>query len=134
MPTAPKSLHVSPAATSEKRRQNSYRRGYKPGWADAFKAAHPLCECCEEFGIVEATFCCDHIIPHRGNKALFDDQGNWQSLCEKVHQLKTYWENRGVIIFVSPRVRGALDVLAAGYQYRPELVSYDSLVKLLQSD
>ena len=36
----------------------------------------------------------DHIIPHRGNEALFWDESNWQPLCAKCHQLKTLEEFR----------------------------------------
>lgn len=36
----------------------------------------------------------DHIIPHRGDEALFWDESNWQPLCDKCHQLKTLEEFR----------------------------------------
>jgi len=31
----------------------------------------------------------DHIVPHRGNKELFWDVGNLQSLCQSCHSKKT---------------------------------------------
>ena len=31
----------------------------------------------------------DHIIPHRGDRKLFWDESNWQSLCERHHNEKT---------------------------------------------
>lgn len=31
----------------------------------------------------------DHIKPHRGDKALFWDEHNWQPLCKKCHDTKT---------------------------------------------
>jgi predicted kinase len=34
----------------------------------------------------------DHIIPHCGDYALFWDSGNYQSLCKKCHDTKTYYE------------------------------------------
>ena len=36
----------------------------------------------------------DHIIPHRGDKKLFWDSGNWQSLCHECHSRKSYSERR----------------------------------------
>lgn len=54
-----------------------------------FLNEHPLCVDCESRGkVIEATRV-DHIIPHRGDKALFWDQGNWQSMCETCHNRKT---------------------------------------------
>ena len=35
----------------------------------------------------------DHIIPHRGDEALFWDEGNWQPLCMSCHSAKTLREN-----------------------------------------
>ena len=67
-------------------------RGYNRAWQKARKQylnAHPLCvKCMEEGRYVKATVV-DHIIPHRGDKKLFWDQSNWQSLCKKHHDLKT---------------------------------------------
>ena len=31
----------------------------------------------------------DHIIPHRGDEALFWDRSNWQALCHRHHSIKT---------------------------------------------
>ena len=36
----------------------------------------------------------DHIKPHRGDKKLFWDRGNWQPLCEHHHNVKTMTEDR----------------------------------------
>ncbi len=38
----------------------------------------------------------DHIKPHRGDKKLFWDRGNWQPLCEHHHNVKTMTEDRYV--------------------------------------
>ena len=68
------------------------RRGYGRKWQAARKRyleAHPLCvECLKEGRYVKATDV-DHIIPHRGNKALFWDKSNWQPLCHSHHSVKT---------------------------------------------
>ena len=31
----------------------------------------------------------DHIVPHRGDPALFWDEDNWQALCHRHHSVKT---------------------------------------------
>ena len=36
----------------------------------------------------------DHIIPHRGDDALFWDQSNWQALCKKCHDKKTWTDDK----------------------------------------
>jgi 5-methylcytosine-specific restriction protein A len=37
----------------------------------------------------------DHIIPHRGDQALFWDEENWQPLCLVCHNAKTAREDGG---------------------------------------
>lgn len=37
----------------------------------------------------------DHIKPHRGDKELFWDSTNWQSLCKRHHDIKTATEDGG---------------------------------------
>lgn len=57
----------------------------------AYRTAHPMCECgCGRFSEVV-----DHIKPHRGDPALFWDQGNWQALAEVCHNRKTATEDGG---------------------------------------
>lgn len=56
---------------------------------------HPLCEKCKAEGrLVKATDV-DHIIPHKGNRHLFFDSNNLQSLCRSCHSLKTASEDGG---------------------------------------
>ena len=50
-------------------------------------------KCYEEGHITMATVV-DHIKPHRGDKKLFWDRGNWQPLCEHHHNVKTMTEDR----------------------------------------
>jgi len=45
----------------------------------------PICLYCAELGIIKAATVADHIKPHRGNKKLFYDPENLQSLCKKCH-------------------------------------------------
>lgn len=47
--------------------------------------AHPLCVMCAKLGKVTAATIADHIVPHRGDEALFFDEGNLQSLCKRCH-------------------------------------------------
>jgi 5-methylcytosine-specific restriction protein A len=51
--------------------------------------AHPLCSDCAGVGLVEAATDVDHITPHRGDRALFFDRNNLQSLCHSCHSRKT---------------------------------------------
>ncbi len=72
-------------------------RGYDRRWQKARKAflmEHPLCVECARQGRIVAATVVDHIIPHRGNKALFWDRNNWQSLCKSCHDRKTGSEDR----------------------------------------
>jgi 5-methylcytosine-specific restriction protein A len=48
-------------------------------------AQEPLCRMCKEIGIDEPATVADHIIPHKGDWALFFDAGNIQSLCSSCH-------------------------------------------------
>lgn len=69
-------------------KQTTAERGYGSAWQKA-RLRHlqdnPLCVfCLKEKRITLATVV-DHIIPHRGDQALFWDAGNWQSLCPTHH-------------------------------------------------
>lgn len=72
--------------------RSSSARGYDSRWKKARAAyleAHPLCVECEKEGRYIKATVVDHIIPHRGNKRLFWDSDNWQSLCKHHHDVKT---------------------------------------------
>ena len=56
----------------------------------AWLMTHPLCATCGEPGNV-----LDHITPHKGDRAKYFDQDNWQTLCKTCHDAKTYAETRG---------------------------------------
>jgi 5-methylcytosine-specific restriction protein A len=45
----------------------------------------PLCCYCRQQGYVTSATVVDHIQPHRGDRALFMDPKNLQSLCETHH-------------------------------------------------
>jgi len=78
------------------RRGSSSDRGYGYKWQQArtgWLRKHPLCERCRP-AVVIATVV-DHIQPHRGDKELFWDRDNWQSLCKGCHDRKTATEDGG---------------------------------------
>lgn len=69
----------------DRRRPTARQRGYTTDWDKArreYLAYHPTCampNCGAPATVV------DHITPHRGDKALFWDWRNWQSLCARCH-------------------------------------------------
>lgn len=61
-------------------------------WRSASKGflrKHPLCADCQDLGLVVPATEVDHIIPHRGDRGLFWQRRNWQSLCKPCHSRKT---------------------------------------------
>lgn len=66
-----------------------YKKLYKTKrWRNSsknFRLAHPICVFCGAPGEVV-----DHIIPHKGNRALFFDPRNWQTLCKRCHDSAKY--------------------------------------------
>jgi len=79
---------AKPAQQHDDRRGTAYSRGYDRQW-DRDRRAHlrrsPLCVCCEANGFIRPASLVDHIVPHRGDKVLFRDPANWQSLCSECH-------------------------------------------------
>lgn len=88
---------------AERRREDEHRgssseRGYDSRWQKArrtYLASHPLCVRCEGEGRVVAAKVVDHVVPHRGDWALFWDEDNWAALCETHHNAKTAREDGG---------------------------------------
>lgn len=84
------------AQALDARRGTSAQRGYSYKWQQAregYLRLHPLCVRHEKRGELEPATVVDHIKPHRGDKALFWDRDNWQSLCKPCHDLKTATED-----------------------------------------
>lgn len=76
----------------------SSQRGYNYKWRLARKAylmRNALCVYCLSEGNTTAATEVDHIIPHKGDLALFWDQSNWQSLCKSCHSRKTVTDDNG---------------------------------------
>ena len=73
-------------------RESAAARGYDRRWQATrarYLQLHPLCAECARTGRIAAASVVDHITPHRGNKALFWDEGNWQPMCKSCHDRKT---------------------------------------------
>lgn len=82
-------------------KQTAAQRGYDHKWRKARErhlADHPLCVYCQRLGLVTAANVVDHVVPHRGDMALFWDQANWQSLCTPCHSsVKQREEQAGLV-------------------------------------
>ncbi|MCE5979070.1 HNH endonuclease [Pseudomonas sp. JR33AA] len=66
----------------------SSQRGYDYRWQKAreqYLRDNPLCVYCARQGRTAAASVVDHIVAHRGDKDLFWNQANWQSLCKPCH-------------------------------------------------
>jgi len=92
------------ARAVEHARTSRQARGYGNRWARRsrlFRARYPLCgmrpngqtpvmSACYDEGRVTLAWQVDHVVPHRGDPALFwDEIGNWQSLCAACGSRKT---------------------------------------------
>ena len=84
--------------TYDTRRGNANERGYTKRWSRArrvFLNEHPLCKLCHDAGILRPATVVDHIIPHKGDMALFWNRDNWMALCATCHNKKTATEDGG---------------------------------------
>jgi 5-methylcytosine-specific restriction enzyme A len=82
----------------DQRRGSSAQRGYGGAWQKAragYLRLHPLCVHCQAEGRVTPATELDHIVPHKGDRALFWDSANWQPLCKPHHDAKTAREDGG---------------------------------------
>jgi 5-methylcytosine-specific restriction enzyme A len=94
----------------ERGRGSSNARGYTWQWgkrAKRFLDHYPLCgmrpdnlapvmSACYRDGIRTPATVVDHVVPHRQDPVLFNDEaGNWQALCASCHSRKTRTENQG---------------------------------------
>lgn len=82
------------------RQQDQHHARFKVGetsytssrWRTArlrFLTAHPLCQDCKALGRVRLANTVDHIVPHRGDVALFWDETNWRPSCASCHSMRT---------------------------------------------
>lgn len=80
------------AGSPDRLRGSAAERGYDAKWRRArkrFLQRHPLCANCLSRGVLTPATVVDHIVPHRGDRALFWDENNWQPLCKNCHDQKT---------------------------------------------
>ena len=85
------------AEHKERRRRKIKNPLYGSRWADAsrvYRINNPWCAVCASKGIYELATLVDHIVPHRGKRALFWDVDNWQGLCTACHAVKSGAERR----------------------------------------
>lgn len=78
------------------RRGSATERGYDNRWRRTrlrYLTEHPLCVECQKVGKLTPANTVDHIKPHKGDKELFWDESNWQSLCQRCHSVKTAKED-----------------------------------------
>lgn len=80
-------------------RSGARQRGYGTAWEKARAGHlrnHPFCGRCEAVGVVTMATVVNHRTPHRGDKKLFWDKKNWESVCEQHHNSAAQREdNRG---------------------------------------
>jgi 5-methylcytosine-specific restriction endonuclease McrA len=77
-------------------RGNSAARGYDRRWRNA-RAQYlrgKLCAYCLRQGRERIATLVDHVVPHRGDRALFWDRDNWQPLCKPCHDAVKQREER----------------------------------------
>lgn len=87
--------HQKPKA--ERRESAQWHKLYGlPLWTDELRPdqllREPFCRICAQAGRRTKATVVDHVVPHRGNMALFADIGNLQSLCKRCHDKKTAQE------------------------------------------
>jgi 5-methylcytosine-specific restriction protein A len=69
-------------------RLSARKRGYNARWdreSREYLRNNPLCIRCRGRGRVSPSQVVDHIVPHKGDMALFWDRTNWQPLCIPCH-------------------------------------------------
>lgn len=74
----------------DKLRGSARARGYSARWdktSKGYLARHVMCAACAAAGMDEAARVTDHIVPHRGDMALFWNKNNWQPCCRWHHDV-----------------------------------------------
>lgn len=79
------------------RRPSAAKRGYGRRWREYrdWYLNQPENVMCRTHGCTYLASVVDHIIPHRGDEALFWDPANHQPLCKQCHDRKTAREDGG---------------------------------------
>lgn len=79
---------IKPQTNSWRSNKSSTQRGYGYKWQQyrlEFLKLNPLCAYCQKDGVVTEATVVDHVVPHRGNDALFWNTKNHQALCKLCH-------------------------------------------------
>jgi 5-methylcytosine-specific restriction endonuclease McrA len=75
-----------------------WQRWYKTARWQALRrqilSAHPLCSMCHADGRLTPATVCDHVVPHKGDPALFWNSGNLTGLCKPHHDAAKQAEER----------------------------------------
>ena len=90
--------HQDRIRKKDRERGTAHQRGYDHHWEVARREhleLEPLCADHQKRGYIEVATVVDHITPHKGDKKLFWDKSNWQSLCKSCHDRKTATEDMG---------------------------------------
>ena len=100
MPIRPPRAHTPGHAPQPRPRVSARARGYDVEWErerKAFLALHPWCECPDHVGKPDAppSDTVDHIVAHKGNKALFRDRSNWRASTRACNSAKCAREEGG---------------------------------------
>lgn len=75
-------LPVTSAKQDHKALYNS--REWREGRIEHLRA-NPCCKRCDDEGRVTEATVVDHKVPHQGNRELFFDRDNWESICKPHH-------------------------------------------------
>jgi 5-methylcytosine-specific restriction protein A len=97
------------------RRDPDAQSAYDARWrkeSKLFLRAHPMCQCKDCHGHGKPAEVVDHVIPHRGDRALFWSAWNWQPMAKACHDRKTVLEDGG--FGKDPVSRGAAFVDGGG--------------------
>lgn len=84
-------------ARSDARRPSSADRGYGHAWRKARAEFLVLNSLCSWPGCRAPASVVDHIMPHRGNQALFWNRANWQALCAHCHDSHKQAQERAAL-------------------------------------
>lgn len=89
---SPRAVRAAAAARieAEAARGSARERGYSRAWDKAsagWRRLYPLCLGCAALGEVALCEVVDHIVPHKGDYALFWDSSNWQPACRWHHDV-----------------------------------------------
>jgi 5-methylcytosine-specific restriction protein A len=90
--------HEKKARAHYPTRPSEHANLYNYGWTKirrVFLMQHPICKRCEDKGRLTPATVVDHIVPHKGDTALFYDPANFQPLCASCHAIKTNKEDGG---------------------------------------